>query len=146
MWRCSTIWSNNFFSSSSCSSLLFHSKTIIIASTGPFRGSLGGNPPTHPRPLISKAKACLKIAKYYANTYMYCSVIKLIIVLYNNFLLVYMVSEATRNSLRVRKFQNFPGGACPPDPTNLVCYHIMLEFPLYKENLIPSLIQTTDQQ
>ena len=34
----------------------------------------------------------------------------------NQSFFVYVVSEATRNSLRGRKFQNFPGGACPQTP------------------------------
>ena len=29
------------------------------------------------------------------------------------------VSEANRNSLRGSKFQKFPWGACPPDPSGL---------------------------
>ncbi len=51
-----------------------------------------------------------EFAKYYTNTY-------------NNFLLVCVVSEATRNSLRGCKFSKFSGGACPQTPLVWVRCH-----------------------
>ena len=33
-----------------------------------------------------------------------------------NLFALYVVSEATRSTLKGRKFQNFPGGACPQTP------------------------------
>ena len=46
----------------------------------------------------------------------------------SNFSFVYVMSEATRNSLSGCKFQNYPGGACPQ--TSLVCVrYCTLEFP-----------------
>ena len=44
-------------------------------------------------------------------------------------LIRYMVSEATRNSLRECKFQNFPGGGgggMPPDPSSLGMPYILV--------------------
>ena len=58
--------------------------------------------------------------------------------IYSIFHLVYVISEATRNSIRGRKFQNFPRLACPQTPLVWVCY-CTLEFPppLYQKILNP---------
>jgi hypothetical protein len=39
--------------------------------------------------------------------------------IHKNFLFVYAVSDAIRNSLRGGKFRKFSGGTCPPDPPSL---------------------------
>ena len=51
-------------------------------------------------------------------------------------MLAYVVSEATRNTFRYHKFQNFPGGAPPDPPIGVV---IKIPTPTNPKNTIRSL-------
>jgi hypothetical protein len=97
-------------------------------------GTLGFPPPDwHPSPL--------KIAKYYI-------IVECDKMIDNNFLFVYVVSDATRNSLRGRTFQNFLGaGACPQTPLVWVRCHVR-EFPPPRKNpvLIPVYVYVSIDQ